>query len=280
MSLHSTGTLYVVATPIGNLDDLSPRARQVLDTVDLIAAEDTRHTRGLLSHNGVKTPLIAYHDHNESRQAPTLVRRLQGGETIALVSDAGTPLLSDPGLTLVRAAHDACIPVVAVPGPNALVAALSVAGLPADRFLFEGFPPRRPGPRRARLGALAEKPETIVLFESVHRVEDTLAELVAQFGSGRPAAIVRELTKLHESVYRGTLGSLAERLGGEIPLKGELVLVVAGADESLSPRDDEIRRVFDLLAAKLSARTAAELTARIVGASKNRVYTLTRARPR
>ncbi len=279
MSHHCTGTLYVVATPIGNLDDLSPRARRVLDTVDLIAAEDTRHTRGLLSHNGIKTPQIAYHDHNESRQAPVLIRRLQGGESIALVSDAGTPLLSDPGLTLVQAAHAAGVRVVAVPGPNALVSALSVAGLPADRFLFEGFLPRRPGPRRARLGVLALNPETIVLFESVHRIEGTLTELVAQFGSRRPAAIVRELTKLHESVHRGTLGALAEQLGGAIPLKGEFVLVVAGADDSLSPGDDEILRIFDLLAAELSTRTATELTAKIVGVSKNRVYTLARSRP-
>ena len=280
MSLHTTGTLYVVATPIGNLDDLSPRARRVLDTVDLIAAEDTRHTRGLLSHNGIKTRLIAYHDHNETRQAPALIRRLRGGESIALVSDAGTPLLSDPGLTLVQAAHADGAQVVAVPGPNAAVAALSVAGLPADRFQFEGFLPRRPGPRRARLSVLAQEPETVVLFESVHRIEETLAELVAQFGSDRPAAIVRELTKLHESIHRGTLGSLAEQLRGDIPRKGEFVLVIAGAGETPASKDDEILRIFDLLAAELSARTAAQLTAKIVGASKNRVYTLTRSRPR
>ena len=279
MNSDSAGTLYVVATPIGNLDDISPRACRVLEAVDLIAAEDTRHTRGLLSNIGVKTPLIAYHDHNETRQTPGLVARLGHGESIALVSDAGTPLLSDPGLTLVRAAHDAGIKVVSVPGPSALAAALSVAGLPVDRFVFEGFLPRRAGPRLARVIGLAGEAGTVVIFESVHRIRETVQELLAPFGADRAAAIVRELTKLHESVHNGTLGTLAERLGGEIPLKGEFVLVIAGVGTRPSAEDEEILRVFDLLATEVTARTAVSLTARILGTSRNRVYTLTRDRP-
>ena len=279
MSSTSTGTLYVVATPIGNLDDISPRACRVLDSVDLIAAEDTRRTRGLLSKFGIKTPTISCHDHNEARQIPGLLERLHRGESVALVSDAGTPLLSDPGLLLVRAAHDAGVPVVSVPGPSALVAALSVAGESTDRFVFEGFLPRRTGPRRSRLKNLARETATVVLYESVHRVRDTMADLLAQFGSDRRASIVRELTKLHESVHRGTLGTLAEQLGGEIPLKGEFVLVVAGGDEKIGAGDEEILRVFDLVSAEVSNRTAVTLTAKILGVSRNRVYRLTRDRP-
>ena len=276
MSSTSTGTLYVVATPIGNLDDISPRACQVLGSVNLIAAEDTRRTRGLLSKFGVKTPTISYHDHNESSRLPILLKRLQGGESVALVSDAGTPLLSDPGLLLVRSAHDAGVPVVSVPGPSALAAALSVAGEPADRFVFEGFLPRRAGRRRARLKSLAREPGTVLLFESVHRIRETLTELLVQFGSDRPASIVRELTKLHESVYRGTLGTLTEQLGGKIPLKGEFVLVIAGTGEKVRAEDEEILRVFELLSPEVSNRLAVTLTAKILGVSRNRVYGLTR----
>ena len=279
MSSNSTGTLYVVATPIGNLDDISPRARRVLDSVDLIAAEDTRRTRGLLSKFGVKTPTISYREHNEAIQSQALLERLQRGDSVALVSDAGTPLLSDPGLLLVRAAHDAGVSVVPVPGPSALAAALSVAGEPTDRCVFEGFLPRRPGPRRVRLENLAREPGTVVLFESVHRIRETMAELLAQFGSDRPASIVRELTKLHENVYRGTLEALTQRLGGEIPLKGEFVLVIAGAGETAGAGDEEILRVFELLAAEVSARSGVTLTAKILRVPRNRVYRLTRGRP-
>ena len=251
----------------------------MLDSVDLIASEDTRRTRGLLSKFGVKTPTISCHDHNEARQTPGLLERLQRGESVALVSDAGTPLLSDPGLLLVRAAHDADVPVVSIPGPSALAAALSVAGEPTDRFVFEGFLPRRAGPRRGRMKILARKTATVVLFESVHRIRDTMAELLAQFGSGRRASVVRELTKLHERVHRGTLGTLTAQLGGEIPLKGEFVLVIAGADQAVGPGDDEILRVFDLLAVEVSGRVAVTLTANVLGVARNRVYRLTRSRP-
>lgn len=279
MSSTSTGTLYVVATPIGNLEDISPRACRVLESVDLIAAEDTRRTRGLLSKFDVGTPTISCHDHNEARQTPRILERLQRGESVALVSDAGTPLLSDPGLLLVRAAHDAGVPVVSVPGPSALAAALSVAGESTGRFVFEGFLPRRPGPRRRRLERLAGDAATVVLFESVHRIRETMNELTAQFGPARRASLVRELTKLHERVHRGTLATLTEQLGGEIPLKGEFVLVIAGADGETGPGDREILRVFDLLAVEVSNRAAAALAARILGVSRNRVYRLTRGRP-
>ena len=279
MSSTSTGTLHVVATPIGNLDDISPRACRVLGSVDLIAAEDTRRTRGLLSKFGIKTPTISYHDHNETSRAPALLKRLQDGESIALVSDAGTPLLSDPGLLLVRSAHEAGVPVVPVPGPSALTAALSVAGEPTGRFVFEGFLPRRAGPRRARLESLARETGTVVLFESVHRIRETLVELLAKFDPDRPASIVRELTKLHESVYRGTLGTLTEQLGGKISLKGEFVLVIAGTGGKVRAEDEEILRVFDLLAPEVSNRLAVMLTAKILGVSRNRVYGLTRNPP-
>lgn len=275
MSSTTTGTLYVVATPIGNLDDISSRACRVLDSVDLIAAEDTRRTRGLLSKFGVKTPTISCHDHNEARQIPGLLERLRRGESVALVSDAGTPLLSDPGLLLVRAAHEAGVPVVPIPGPSALAAALSVAGESTDRFVFEGFLPRRAGPRKSRLEILARETATVVLFESVHRIRDTMAELLAQFGSDRRASIVRELTKLHECVHRGDLGTLTAQLGGEIPLRGEFVLVIEGAGEEVGPGDGEVLRVFDLLAVEVTNRVAVTLTARVLGVARNHVYRLT-----
>lgn len=279
MNSTTTGTLYVVATPIGNLDDISSRACRVLDSVDLIAAEDTRRTRGLLSKFGVKTPTISCHDHNEARQTPGLLERLRRGESVALVSDAGTPLLSDPGLLLVRAAHEAGVPVVPIPGPSALAAALSVAGESTDRFVFEGFLPRRAGPRKSRLEILARETATVVLFESVHRIRDTMAELLAQFGSDRRASIVRELTKLHECVHRGALGTLTAQLGGEIPLRGEFVLVIAGAGEEVGPENDEVLRVYDLLAVEVTNRVAVMLTARILGVARNHVYRLTLDRP-
>ncbi len=279
MNSTSTGTLYVVATPIGNLDDISPRACQVLGSVDLVAAEDTRRAKGLLSKIGVRTPTISCHDHNEADRTPELLDRLRRGDSVALVSDAGTPLLSDPGLLLVRAAHDVGVPVIPVPGPSALAAALSVAGEPTDRFVFEGFPPRRTGPRGASLDRLARESGTVVLFESVHRIRRTMAELIARFGPDRRASIARELTKLHERVDRGTLQSLAEQLGDGIPLKGEFVLVIAGAGKRDRAEDDEVLRVFRLLAVEVSNRVAVGMTAKILGVPRNRVYSLTRDAP-
>ena len=276
MADESQGTLYVVGTPIGNLEDLSVRARHTLSIVDFVAAEDTRHTRGLLSNIGVKQTLIVYQQHNESRQSERLIDELRAGKSIALVSDAGTPLISDPGLTLVRGALDAGIEVVGIPGPSALVTALSISGLEAERFVFEGFLPRRAAARRKRLETLENESRTLVFYEAVHRVADTVADLETVFGPNRRVALARELTKLHESLETGTLAEIRARLGDEIPLKGEFVLVVAGAHEGAGGDTAEAKRVFDILLAELSATSAAKLTAKITGLSRNAVYDLTR----
>lgn len=221
-----TGTLYLVATPIGNLDDLSTRAAQVLCEVDLIASEDTRRTGVLLKRVGSRVPQISYHDHNAARRVPGIVERLQAGESIAVVSDAGTPTVSDPGFRLVRAAREAGLPVVPIPGPSAVLAALSGAGLPTDRFVFLGFLPPRPGRARKLLDGAAQLPMTLILFVSPHKVPATLAMLVDRLGD-RDACLCRELTKLHETFDRGTLGELSDRYGtGKV--RGEITLVVAG----------------------------------------------------
>lgn len=275
MASDSPGVLYVVGTPLGNLEDLSDRARRTLAEVDIVAAEDTRRTRGLLSSIGLKRPLTAYQQHNESRQTPRLLGELARGRSVALVSDAGTPVISDPGHRLVSRALAEGVRVVCVPGPSAVAAALSVCGVPAERFAFEGFLPRRPAARRARLAALEREPRTLVFYEAVHRVEATLADLLDAFGGDRPAALARELTKLHESVETGTLAELRARLGTEIPLKGEFVLVVAGAPEAAADVS-EARRVFALLHAELPAATAAKLTAKLTGLSRNAIYRLVR----
>lgn len=266
------GTLHVVGTPIGNLGDLSLRAREVLGAVDVIAAEDTRRTRRLLSSIGVKASIIAFHDHNESERTPVLLARLRDGESIALVSDAGMPLISDPGLRLVRAALADGIPVASVPGPSAVSAALSVSGMPTDRFVFEGFLPRRARQRAARLDALRDERRTMVFFESVHRLRDTLPLLAEHFGGQRDAAIARELTKIHERVYKGSLAELNTRLGDGIPLLGEFVIVVAGAEAEPGAGESEALRVFSLLCEVLPPGKAATLGARITGVPRNVIY--------
>jgi 16S rRNA (cytidine1402-2'-O)-methyltransferase len=266
------GTLYVVATPIGNLEDLSPRARAVLAKAEVIAAEDTRHTRGLLSSIAAESRLIAYHEHNEEQRVPELLARLAAGASVALVSDAGTPLISDPGWRLVRAAQGAGFSVVPVPGPCAAVAALSAAGLPTDRFVFEGFLPRRDGPRDERLAELKHERRTLVFYEAVHRITATAAALVAAFGGERRAAFARELTKVHEQIALGTLAELSARLEGDIPLLGEFVLVVGGDTGEAGADLDEARRVYALLAAELEPSQALKLTAAITGASRNDLY--------
>jgi len=272
------GKLLVVGTPIGNVEDLGARAREVLGRVDIIAAEDTRRTGRLLSRIGIKARLFAYHEHNENSVTADLVARLSGGEDIALVSDAGMPLISDPGWRLVRAAREAGIEVLSVPGPCAVSAALSVSGLPTDRYVFEGFLPRRAGQRDARLAALADEPRTLVFFESVHRLDATLTAMARHFGSDREAALARELTKLHEATRQGTLAELAAALGGDIPLLGEFVIVVAGigagADRTPSTRD--VSRIYALLVAEVPADVAVSLCAKITGIRRNVVYSLTR----
>ena len=272
------GTLHVVGTPIGNLGDLSLRAREVLGAVDVIAAEDTRRTGRLLSSIGLKATIIAFHDHNEAERTPGLLERLLDGESIALVSDAGTPLISDPGWRLVRAALADGIEVLSVPGPSAVSAALSVCGLPTDRFAFEGFLPRRKLQRTARIQALLTETRTMVFFESVHRLGSTLRLLAEQFGGQRDAAIARELTKLHECVYTGSLVELGARLDDGIPLRGEFVVVVAGAHTVQRPEESEAMRVFSVLREELPPDKAATLCARITGLPRNVVYRLTRTK--
>jgi 16S rRNA (cytidine1402-2'-O)-methyltransferase len=269
------GKLYVVGTPIGNVDDLSPRARDVLAKADVIAAEDTRHTRGLLSRIGVESRLIAYHEHNEARTAPALVEQLERGRTVALVSDAGTPLISDPGWRLVSAAQAAGIDVVPVPGPCAAIAALCAVGLPTDRFVFEGFLPRRESARAERLDSLRREQRTMVFYEAVHRVAATLAALRHAFGDERRAAIARELTKTHEQIATGTLAELAVRIESGIPLLGEFVIVVAGAAPAAAD-EAEAQRVYELLAADLAPDKALKLTAAVTGVARNALYRLTR----
>ncbi len=223
----ATGTLYVVATPIGNLEDVTTRALRILREVDVIACEDTRHTRLLLQRYGITTPLVSYHEHNEQTRAQELLRRLQEGTSVALVSDAGTPVLSDPGFTLVRQAVAAGVPVVPAPGASAITAALSVAGLPTDRFVFLGFLPRKAGERRRALLDIARIPWTLVMFEAPHRVVHTLRDLRAVLGD-RQVAVMRELTKKFEETVRGTLSEVTDRMA-QAPPRGELTLVVAGA---------------------------------------------------
>src|SRR5437879_4267392 len=224
----TTGTLYVVATPIGNLEDLSIRAARILREVDVIACEDTRHTRLLLQRYGITTPMVSYHEHNEPARAQELLRRLEAGESAALVSDAGTPVLSDPGFALVRQAIAGGIPVVPLPGPTAITAALSVAGLPTDRFMFLGFLPRKAGERRRALLDIARIPWTLVMFEAPHRVVHTLRDLRAVLGD-RQVAVMRELTKKFEETVRGALSEVTDRMA-QAPPRGELTLVVAGAE--------------------------------------------------
>jgi len=269
----ATGTLHVVATPIGNLADLSPRALDTLRSVAAICAEDTRHTRQLLAHFGIERPLVALHEHNEDEIADRLVARLLAGESLALVSDAGTPLVSDPGFRLVRAAREAGVRVSPVPGASALVAALSVAGLPSDRFVFEGFLPAKAGARRARLSALAGEPRTLLFYESSHRIEETLADCIAAFGAGRPAVVARELTKLFETVLDGSLAELQARVAADPnQRKGEFVLLVQGAGDDADARVAEGRRVYAKLGEHLPPSTAAKLAAEITGAPRKALY--------
>jgi len=235
------GRLVVVATPIGNLEDLSPRAARALAEADLVAAEDTRHTGRLLAHLGLKVPLVSLHEHNERQRLPQLLDRLSGGATIAIVSDAGTPLVSDPGFVLVRAAIAAGYRVEPIPGPSAVLAALVASGLPPCPFTFAGFPPPKSGRRRSFYRRLAELGHTVVLFESPHRLLASLADAVAEMGD-RPAAIGRELTKLHEEVLRGPLAALREALAARPSLKGEFVLVIGGSADAQAASGAEIQQ--------------------------------------
>ena len=274
------GRLQVVATPIGNLADLSPRAREALAHADVIAAEDTRHTALLLKAAGIAASLVSLHEHNESQRTPALLARLAAGETVALVSDAGTPLLSDPGFELVRRAVQAGFTVSAIPGPSAVIAALTVAALPTDRFCFEGFLPARGRERRAALAALAHEARTLVFFEAPHRIAAALADMAAELGPDRPAVVARELTKVHETIYRGTLRELAARAqepakDDENIARGEITLVVHGAAPETASVDERLlRRTVEVLAKELPPGRAAAIAAQLTGATRAAAYAL------
>jgi len=270
------GTLHLVATPIGNLEDVTLRALRVLREVAVIAAEDTRTAAKLCARHGIATPLLSLHEHNEAARADAIVARLRAGDSVALVSEAGTPGISDPGARLVRAVAAAGLRVEAVPGPCALVAAAALSGLPVDRFVFEGFLPARPAERRRAIGALRAEPRTLVFYEAPHRVVATLRDLADLLGP-REAAAARELTKIHEEVLRGTLPGLAETLDARGEPKGEFVLVVAGAGpETASVVDDDTlrRALAQALADGASRRDAVDAVATSFDAPRNRVYRL------
>lgn len=268
-----SGSLSIVATPIGNLGDLSPRAADVLRAADLILAEDTRHTGRLLAHVGSSAPQRSLHEHNERDRVDEVVGRIMEGADVALVTDAGTPLVSDPGLVLVRACIAAGVSVVPIPGASAVLAALVASGLASDRVAFDGFLPRRGRSRSARLAELAEEPRTVVLFVSPHRVAEDLADLASACGDERPAALCRELTKLHEEVLRGTLGSLRDGIADA--LRGELTLVIAGAPAPEVITVDEavlVEEVDVLVAAGMSTRDAVTQVANDRGLRRRAVY--------
>jgi 16S rRNA (cytidine1402-2'-O)-methyltransferase len=273
----NTGRLAVVSTPIGNLGDLSSRARDELAAADLIAAEDTRRTGQLLATLGISRPLVSLHEHNESERIAELLARLREGAKIALVSDAGTPLLSDPGFELVRRVAADGFVVVSVPGPSAITAALSIAGLPTERFCFEGFLPARLGERRARLDEVKNETRTLVFFEAPHRIVETLADCANAFGTARRAVVARELTKAFETVYRGTLEELAAAAKGDANFaRGEITLVIEGAAPRTAPDDAraELERTLRVLLAELSPSKAAAVAAELTGAKRNAAYQL------
>ena len=276
--LSAAGTLYVVATPIGNLSDLSPRACATLKDCDLIAAEDTRHTGILLKHFQIGTPQLSLHDHNEAARAIEIIALLREGKAVALVSDAGTPAISDPGFELVRAVAAAGFKIIAIPGPCAAIAALSIGALPTDRFCFEGFLPARGAARLARLRSLVGEPRTLVIYESPHRVRETLEDCVIAFGAARAAAVVREATKLHESTYRGTLQTLLDSSRTDADFsRGEIVLLIGGAPQAEPAEEDSqakarLDRVLLALLAELPLKQAARLAAQITGARDNEAY--------
>lgn len=273
-TLISTSRLYVIATPIGNLADLSPRAAEILGQVTLIACEDTRHSQVLLRAIGVSTPLTALHDHNESSKLHSIIERLKNGESVGLISDAGTPLISDPGFKLIQAAIAAHIDIIAIPGPSAVIAALSVAGLPTDRFVFEGFLPSSDSALKKHLEGMAKEPRTMVFYESPHRIKNTLKTTVECFGPTRQAVLARELTKLHETVHRGTLAELLECVMTDPNMsRGEQVLMVRGASaEDVEDGSHPWRQALELIITHVPVRTAVDLVCELYPVKRNEVY--------
>ncbi|MEM9171757.1 MAG: 16S rRNA (cytidine(1402)-2'-O)-methyltransferase [Pseudomonadota bacterium] len=267
-----SGRLDIVATPIGNLSDAAPRLQETLRAADVVLAEDTRHSGRLLHQFGIKKPLFALHDHNEAEQVPRLIERLLSGERLALVSDAGTPTLSDPGFRLVRAAHAAGVRVSPVPGPCAIITALSVAGLATDRFIFEGFLPNKQAARRQRLHAIAANDCTSVIFEAVHRIEAMLADAVDILGEQRMACIARELTKRHEQIVRAPLQALQHAVAnGDITAKGEFVVIFDGA-RGQADQTDALAWLAAMLAVGVPLKQAAKVVAERTGVARNVLY--------
>ena len=261
-----------MATPIGNLGDMSMRALDTLKSVDLIAAEDTRHSGRLLQHFAIDTRLVACHEHNEEQQTPALIGRLLKGGSIALISDAGTPLVSDPGYRLVQAAWQHNIRVVPVPGPCAAVAALSAAGLPTDRFVFEGFPPAKQAARQAYLRALQSEQRTLVFYVSCHRIVDTLKDMLLVFGEQRQSVVARELTKTYETIRRAPLNELAEWVEhDQNQQKGEMVVLIEGARKE-APDDGELQKLLQALVDELPVKQAAMIASRVTGLNRNELY--------
>ena len=267
------GSLYVVATPIGNLADLSPRARDVLAHADLICAEDTRHTRQLLYALGLDRPMLALHEHNEAERVQQVLAHLQAGKSIALVSDAGTPLISDPGYRIVRELRVAGVPISPIPGPCAAIAALSVAGIASDRFCFEGFLPHKASARRERLQALLGEPRTMIFYESSHRIEECLADMRSVFGDNRQSVLAREISKLFETIIDGDLAAIAGKVGADAnQRKGEFVLILAGAPEDENAALREGRRLYAKLAEVMKPSQAAKIAADLSGAPRKALY--------
>jgi 16S rRNA (cytidine1402-2'-O)-methyltransferase len=273
MNSNQSGTLYVVATPIGNLGDMVPRAVEILQSVKVIACEDTRHSKKLLDHFRIDTPLMAYHDHSDKKSSHKILGQLSAGNNIALISDAGTPLISDPGYRLVLAARQQGISVIPVPGACAAIAALSVAGLPTDRFRFIGFLPAKSTQRKKVLEELSAVPETMVFYEAPHRILETLRDSVEVFGPEHSGFIARELSKTFETYLHGTLADLVEIVEADSnQQRGEIVLVLAGREESESTVTVDGERVLRLLLAELPTAKAAALTAKITGGDKKQFY--------
>lgn len=268
------GTLYIVATPIGNLGDFSPRAVEVLRYVELIAVEDTRHSRYLLDHFAIATPVVALHDHNEQQRNQHLLTQLLEGKTIALISDAGTPLISDPGYRLVQSAQAQSIKVVPIPGPCALITALSAAGLPSDRFVFEGFLPAKSAARQKRLQAIKYEPRTLIFYEAPHRIIDLITDMMTVLGEARYAVIARELTKTFETIHGDTLKALLAWLQTDSnQQKGEFVVLVKGAEANLDEASQlQTEKILTLLLGELPTSRAVQLAAQITGEKKNKLY--------
>ena len=273
MDSNRTGVLTIVATPIGNLNDMVPRAVQTLQSVSLIACEDTRHSKKLLSHFNIDKPCVAYHDHGDRKMTESLLVRLENGEDIALISDAGTPLISDPGYRIVAEARARGITVSPIPGACAAVAALSVSGLPTDRFLFCGFLPAKTGQRKTTLNEYKGSTETLVFYEAPHRILDTVVDMVEVFGQQRLGFLAREISKTYETYLQGTLEQLRQQISLDSnQQRGEIVLVIAGAEEKTASTSVSAEKVLKLLLKELPASKAASITAKICGADKKAIY--------